>query len=64
MRKPLNKIMPSQEMGITELSRMANEAKKMKKAETFAKGIEMAKMKDEMPSIMAGFFSRGNKKKK
>lgn len=45
-------------MGITELSRMANEAKKMKKAETFAKGIEMAKMKDEMPSILDKMFGR------
>lgn len=64
MRKPLNKIMPSQEMGITEMAKMAHEKKKMKKIEMIADGIEMAKMRGEMPSIMAGFFSRGNKKKK
>lgn len=62
MRKPLNRIMPSQEMGITEMAKMAKEHKKMKKIEMIADGIEMAKMKDQMPSILMGMFSKNKKK--
>jgi hypothetical protein len=62
MRKPLNRIMPSQEMGITEMAKMAHEKKKMKKIEMIADGIEMAKMKQDMPSILMGMFSKNKKK--
>jgi hypothetical protein len=58
MRKPLNRIMPSQEMGITEMAKMAHEKKKMKKIEMIADGIEMAKMRGEMPSILDKMFGR------
>lgn len=58
MRKPLNNIMPSQQMGITEMAKMAKEHKKMKKIEMIADGIEMAKMKDQMPSILDKMFGR------
>jgi hypothetical protein len=58
MRKPLNRIMPSQEMGITEMAKMAHEKKNMKKIEMIADGIEMAKMKGEMPSILEKMFGR------
>lgn len=62
MRKPLNRIMPSQEMGITEMAKMAHEKKKMKKIEMIADGIEMAKMRGEMPSILDKMFGRSKKK--
>ena len=62
MRKSLNKIMPSQQMGITEMAKMAHEQKKMKKIEMIADGIEMAKMKGEMPSILEKMFGRNKKK--
>jgi hypothetical protein len=62
MRKPLNRIMPSQEMGITEMAKMAHEKKKMKKIEMIADGIEMAKMKGEMPSILEQMFGKKTKK--
>jgi hypothetical protein len=62
MRKPLNRIMPSQEMGITEMAKMAHEKKNMKKIEMIADGIEMAKMKGEMPSILEQMFGKKTKK--
>jgi hypothetical protein len=62
MRKPLNNIMPSQQMGITEMAKMAHEKKKMKKIEMIADGIEMAKMRGEMPSIMDKIFGKKMKK--
>jgi hypothetical protein len=58
MRKPLNNIMPSQQMGITEMAKMAHEVKKAKKIQMIADGIEMAKMKGEMPSILENMFGR------
>lgn len=62
MRKPLNNIMTSQKMGITEMAEMIKEHKKMKKIEMIADGIEMAKMKGEMPSILEKMFGRSKKK--
>tara|TARA_R110000868_G_scaffold258953_1_gene516660 strand:+ start:6344 stop:6532 length:189 start_codon:yes stop_codon:yes gene_type:complete len=62
MRKSLNKIMPSQQMGITEMAKMAKEHKKMKKIEMISDGIEMAKMKQEMPSILDQMFGKKTKK--
>ncbi len=49
-------------MGITEIAKMAHEKKKMKKIEMIADGIEMAKMRGEMPSIMDKIFGKKMKK--
>lgn len=49
-------------MGITEMAKMAHEKKKMKKIEMIADGIEMAKMRGEMPSILDKMFGRSKKK--
>jgi len=45
-------------MGITEMANMVQERKKAKKIEMIADGIEMAKMRGEMPSILEKIFGR------
>ena len=62
MRKKLNNVVSSSRMGITEMADMVKEQKKMKKIEMIADGIEMAKMKGEMPSILEKMFGRNKKK--
>lgn len=49
-------------MGITEMAKMVKEHKKAKKIEMIADGIEMAKMRGEMPSILEQMFGRAKKK--
>jgi hypothetical protein len=62
MRKKLNNVVSSRQMGITEMANMVQERKKAKKIEMIADGIEMAKMRGEMPSILEKMFGRSNKK--
>ena len=62
MRKKLNNVVSSRQMGITEMANMVQEHKKAKKIEMIADGIEMAKMKGEMPSILEKMFGRNKKK--
>jgi hypothetical protein len=58
MRKKLNNVVSSRQMGITEMANMVQERKKAKKIEMIADGIEMAKMRGEMPSILEKMFGR------
>jgi hypothetical protein len=58
MRKKLNNVVSSSQMGITEMANMVQERKKAKKIEMIADGIEMAKMRGEMPSILEKIFGR------
>ncbi len=62
MRKKLNNVVSSSRMGITEMADMVKEQKRMKKIEMISDGIEMAKMRGEMPSILEKMFGRSNKK--
>ena len=62
MRKKLNNVVSSRQMGITEMANMVQERKKAKKIEMIADGIEMAKMRGEMPSILEKMFGKKTKK--
>jgi hypothetical protein len=62
MRKKLNNVVSSSRMGITEMADMVKEQRRMKKIEMISDGIEMAKMRGEMPSILEKMFGRSNKK--